>query len=71
MLAAVAVSVPGADARRRLVLWPINKNLWTPTFTLINAAIGLGLLALLKIVWPRIGASPRSRRRSPRSVRCR
>lgn len=41
--------------------WPINKNLWTPTFTLINAAIGLGLLALLKIAWPRIGASPIAR----------
>jgi len=37
--------------------WPINKNLWTPTFTLINAAIGLGLLALLKTAWPRIGTS--------------
>lgn len=37
--------------------WPINKNLWTPTFTLINAAIGLGLLALLKVAWPSIGTS--------------
>ena len=26
-------------------LWPINKALWTPTFALINAAIGLALLA--------------------------
>ena len=36
-------------------LWPINKALWTPTFVLINAAIGLGALCLLKSFWPSIG----------------
>lgn len=40
------------------LLWPINKALWTPTFVLINAAIGLGLLYLLKTGWPRIGGWP-------------
>jgi predicted acyltransferase len=37
-------------------LWPINKALWTPTFVLINAAIGLGALCLLKSFWPQVGA---------------
>jgi predicted acyltransferase len=32
-----------------------NKALWTPTFTLANAAIGLALLGLLKLGWARIG----------------
>lgn len=31
--------------------WPVNKALWTPSFALINAAIGLGLLAALKFFW--------------------
>ncbi|HEX4695262.1 hypothetical protein [Sphingomonas sp.] len=35
--------------------WPINKALWTPTFTLTNAAIGLAMLGLLKAGWARIG----------------
>jgi len=39
-------------------LWPINKALWTPTFALVNAAIGLALLAALKAAWPRIAAWP-------------
>jgi len=56
MIAAVAVLCLGLTLGAAW-FWPINKNLWTPTFTLINAAIGLGLLAVLKIVWPRIGAS--------------
>lgn len=56
MIAAVAVLCLGLTLGAAW-FWPINKNLWTPTFTLINAAIGLGLLALLKIVWPRIGGS--------------
>ena len=56
MITAVAVLCLGLTLGAAW-FWPINKNLWTPTFTLINAAIGLGLLALLKIVWPRIGAS--------------
>jgi len=38
--------------------WPINKALWTPTFALVNAAIGLGLLCLLRNFWPRIGEWP-------------
>ncbi|MEO5494614.1 MAG: heparan-alpha-glucosaminide N-acetyltransferase domain-containing protein [Sphingomonas sp.] len=38
-------------------LWPVNKALWTPSFALINAAIGLGLLAGLKFFWPMIGAA--------------
>ncbi|MBS0479480.1 MAG: DUF1624 domain-containing protein, partial [Proteobacteria bacterium] len=38
-------------------LWPINKALWTPSFALVNAAIGLALLATLMGGWPRIGAS--------------
>ncbi|WP_299420910.1 heparan-alpha-glucosaminide N-acetyltransferase domain-containing protein [Sphingomonas bacterium] len=37
-------------------LWPVNKALWTPTFVVINAAIGLGMLCLLKSFWPSIGA---------------
>lgn len=41
--------------------WPVNKALWTPTFTLINAAIGLGLLAALKASWRAIGRSPPAR----------
>ena len=36
-------------------LWPVNKALWTPTFVLLNAAIGLGLWGLFRLVWPRIG----------------
>lgn len=56
MIAAVAVLCLGLTLGAAW-FWPINKNLWTPTFTLINAAIGLGLLAVLKIVWPRVGAS--------------
>ena len=39
-------------------LWPVNKALWTPSFALANAAIGLGLLAVLKAAWPRIGMWP-------------
>ena len=38
-------------------LWPVNKALWTPSFALINAAIGLALLGALKSVWPRIAAT--------------
>jgi predicted acyltransferase len=38
--------------------WPINKALWTPTFTLTNAAIGLALLAALKASWGAISAAP-------------
>ncbi len=56
MIGAVAILCLGLTIAAAW-FWPINKNLWTPTFTLINAAIGLGLLALLKILWPRIGAS--------------
>jgi predicted acyltransferase len=37
-------------------IWPVNKALWTPSFVLANAAIGLGLLAALKFCWPSIGA---------------
>jgi predicted acyltransferase len=39
-------------------LWPVNKALWTPSFALVNVAIGLALLAALKAAWPRIGAWP-------------
>jgi len=39
-------------------LWPINKALWTPSFALINVAIGLALLIALKAAWPRIGTWP-------------
>jgi predicted acyltransferase len=56
MIAAVAVLCLGLTIAAAW-FWPINKNLWTPTFTLVNAAIGLALLALLKVVWPRIGMS--------------
>ncbi|MES2097305.1 MAG: acyltransferase family protein [Pseudomonadota bacterium] len=37
--------------------WPVNKALWTPTFALINAAIGLGLLAAMKAGWTAIGGT--------------
>lgn len=33
-------------------VWPLNKALWTPTFVLANAAIGLLALAGLKAFWP-------------------
>ncbi|MGN6817305.1 MAG: acyltransferase family protein [Sphingomonas sp.] len=56
MIAAVAILCLGLTVAAAW-FWPINKNLWTPTFTLVNAAIGLGLLALLKIAWPRVGGS--------------
>jgi predicted acyltransferase len=56
MIAAVAVLCLGLTLAAAW-FWPINKNLWTPTFTLVNAAIGLGLLAVLKLAWPRIGTS--------------
>lgn len=36
------------------ILWPINKALWTPSFALVNVAIGLALLTALKAAWPRI-----------------
>ena len=42
-------------------LWPVNKALWTPTFALVNAAIGLALLTTLKTAWPRIAAWPPAR----------
>lgn len=38
--------------------WPLNKALWTPTFALANAAIGLALLGLLKAFWRQIGGWP-------------
>ena len=38
--------------------WPLNKALWTPTFALTNAAIGLALLALLKAGWHAIRVAP-------------
>ena len=38
--------------------WPVNKTLWTPSFALVNAAIGLALLAALKAAWPRIAPWP-------------
>ena len=38
--------------------WPINKALWTPSFTFVNAAIGLALLGGLKAAWQRIGNWP-------------
>jgi predicted acyltransferase len=56
MITAVAVLCLGLTVAAAW-FWPINKNLWTPTFTLVCAAIGLGLLALLKLAWPRIGTS--------------
>ena len=56
MIIAVAVLCGGLTIAAAW-FWPINKNLWTPTFTLVNATIGLGLLAALKLVWPRIGTS--------------
>jgi predicted acyltransferase len=41
--------------------WPVNKALWTPSFALINAAIGLGLLAGLKVFWPSIASAAPAR----------
>ncbi|MDB5682097.1 MAG: putative rane protein, partial [Sphingomonas bacterium] len=40
------------------MLWPINKALWTPSFALVNVAIGLALLTALKAAWPRIAPWP-------------
>ena len=42
-------------------LWPVNKALWTPSFALINAAIGLVLLAGLKALWPRFATTAPAR----------
>lgn len=36
---------------------PLNKNLWTASFTLVTSGIGLGCWAALRTVWPRIGGS--------------
>jgi predicted acyltransferase len=49
---AAACLLVGIGASR---VWPINKALWTPSFALINAGIGVGLLGLLKLAWPVIG----------------
>lgn len=46
--------VAGALGLIAWTLWPINKALWTPTFAMINVAIGLALLTALKAAWPRI-----------------
>lgn len=43
-------------ARAALPLWPLNKALWTPSFALLTAGIGLAMLAILRIVWPRLDA---------------
>lgn len=40
------------------LLWPVNKALWTPSFALVNAAIGLALLGLFKLGWPTIAGWP-------------
>ena len=52
---AVAAGVLGVAA---IALWPINKALWTPSFALVNVAIGLALLTALKTAWPRIEMWP-------------
>jgi predicted acyltransferase len=39
------------------VIVPINKNLWTASFTLITCGIGLLIWACLKAAWPLIGSS--------------
>ena len=38
-----------------VVFWPVNKALWTPSFALLNAAVGLLALAGFKAFWPSIG----------------
>ncbi|QDZ08291.1 DUF1624 domain-containing protein [Sphingomonas panacisoli] len=45
----------GAVGIATIMLWPVNKALWTPSFALINAGIGLALLTTLKAAWSRIG----------------
>jgi predicted acyltransferase len=37
---------------------PLNKNLWTASFTLVTSGIGISIWALLKAVWLRIGDRP-------------
>ncbi|MBN8808077.1 MAG: DUF1624 domain-containing protein [Sphingomonas sp.] len=49
---AATLLVAGIAASR---VWPINKALWTPSFALVNAAIGLTLLGALKGAWSWIG----------------
>jgi predicted acyltransferase len=44
-----------------LLGWPINKALWTPSFALVTAGIGLALLTLLRAIWPRIGEAAGAR----------
>lgn len=44
-----------------LMIWPLNKALWTPSFALATAGIGLALLAALRALWPMIGERPPAR----------
>jgi predicted acyltransferase len=40
---------------------PLNKALWTPSFALVTAGLGLGLWALLRAAWPHLGATAAAR----------
>lgn len=52
---AVAALICLALAAMSVVGWPLNKALWTPSFALLTAGIGLALLAVLRATWPKIG----------------
>nr|WP_281422969.1 acyltransferase family protein [Sphingomonas colocasiae] len=41
-------------ARGALLFWPLNKALWTPSFALLTAGIGLAMLAALRAIWPKL-----------------
>jgi predicted acyltransferase len=40
---------------------PLNKNLWTASFTLVTSGAGLAVWAGLRALWPVIGANPVAR----------
>lgn len=52
----LGATLAGLAGLAATALWPINKALWTPSFALVNVAIGFALLAVLKAGWPRIAA---------------
>lgn len=56
----MTLALAAAGGLASLVL-PLNKNLWTASFTLVTAAATLAVWAGLRAAWPRIGASPPAR----------
>lgn len=61
LTAIVAAALCLIAARAALPLWPLNKALWTPSFALLTAGIGLAMLAILRVAWPAMDAQPWAR----------